>query len=79
MNLFAACAVMFSIFYQWNLASAIIQTSWILISLYGLGRCLGYSRPYRLDPRPAKRTFLFLKRNLPDSVEILPRDQKAEK
>ncbi|MEC7763946.1 MAG: cyclic nucleotide-binding domain-containing protein [Pseudomonadota bacterium] len=38
LNLMAASAVLTSLFSQWNLSSAIIQTSWVVISIVGLAR-----------------------------------------
>lgn len=42
LNFLAACLVLISLFENWNLPSAIIQISWMVISLYGLRRCLKY-------------------------------------
>ena len=36
LNLIGACMVLFSLFYQWNMPSAIMEGIWIVISLYGL-------------------------------------------
>ncbi len=40
LNLLAASLVLFSLSYKFNLASTLIQVSWILISLIGLARIL---------------------------------------
>jgi len=40
LNLLAASLVLFSLSYKFNLASTLIQISWILISLVGLARIL---------------------------------------
>ncbi len=48
MNVAAASLVGISLLYEFNLASALIQISWILISFVGIFRLLlGYSRPRR--------------------------------
>lgn len=38
MNMIAACLVLVSLSVSFNLSSTLIQISWILISLYGIGR-----------------------------------------
>lgn len=42
MNLTAASFVLYSLSTNWNTASAIIQISWIIISVYGVYRCMKY-------------------------------------
>jgi hypothetical protein len=42
-NAFGATCILLSLIGAWNLPSAIIESFWVLISLYGL------SRPYKLD------------------------------
>jgi len=40
LNLFGSFLILYSLFYNWNLASAIIQVFWILISFYGIWKYL---------------------------------------
>ena len=37
-NFIGALLLLFSLYYQWNLASVIIEIMWLLISLYGIIR-----------------------------------------
>ena len=37
-NLFGAAMILFSLFYDWNLAAALIEGAWVLISLFGVIR-----------------------------------------
>jgi len=53
LNFLAALFVLISLTSYWNLASAIIQISWILISLYGLFKCY---RQYRTKKPRMKRS-----------------------
>lgn len=39
-NLLGALLILISLFYNWNLASVIIEIFWILISLYGIGKSI---------------------------------------
>ena len=43
-NLLAASLVLFSLSYKFNLASTLIQVSWILISLVGIARIISQKR-----------------------------------
>lgn len=38
LNLLGALMIIFSLFYAWNLPSVIIETAWILVSLFGIVR-----------------------------------------
>ncbi len=38
LNLFGSCFLMFSLMFNWNLASVLIEIAWITISLIGLFR-----------------------------------------
>lgn len=38
MNLIGSCFILFSLFYAWNLASGLIESAWIIISLIGIYR-----------------------------------------
>lgn len=38
LNLVGALAIFYSLFYQWNLSSFVIEVAWILLSAYGLLR-----------------------------------------
>jgi hypothetical protein len=40
LNGFGACCIMFSLLYNFNLASFILQVCWLLVSLLGLYRAL---------------------------------------
>lgn len=48
MNLAASMMVLFSLYYEWNLPSFIIEVVWSVISIYGLYRAV-----YRAQKRPA--------------------------
>jgi len=36
LNLFGALFVVFSLIFAWNLAAFIVETTWVLISIYGI-------------------------------------------
>ena len=36
-NLVGAILILYSLFYNWNLSSVIIESFWIIISLFGVG------------------------------------------
>jgi hypothetical protein len=36
MNLSGSLCILFSLFYAWNLSAAVMQSAWVLISIYGL-------------------------------------------
>jgi hypothetical protein len=60
MNIMACLMVLYSTTYYWNLSAAIIQVSWLVISLYGLKRNLNYFS----DEEKEKMSFsLSLQRN----------------
>ena len=39
LNLIGAILILYSLLYNWNLASVIIELAWMLISLWGFYRC----------------------------------------
>jgi len=51
LNMLAATLVLVSLLHQFNLASALIQISWIAISVVGLIRLLTNSRQKKLNKR----------------------------
>jgi hypothetical protein len=38
LNLIGSSMILFSLFFEWNLASAIIEGAWVLVSLFGIAR-----------------------------------------
>ena len=40
LNLMGSLMMLFSLFYQWNTPSVIIQTCWITISIYGIRKVM---------------------------------------
>jgi len=47
LNLFGAVLIMYSLMYNWNLASVIIEIFWIAISAYGVWKYLKRDRKLR--------------------------------
>jgi len=39
-NLIGSVLILISLVYHWNLASVVIEIFWLLISAYGIGKCL---------------------------------------
>jgi hypothetical protein len=46
-NLIGAVLILYSLFYNWNLASVIIEFFWIIISLFGIGKSLHSHKKHR--------------------------------
>lgn len=40
MNFFGASAILYSLFFEWNTPSVIIESAWVLISIIGICRIL---------------------------------------
>ncbi len=40
LNLMGALLILFSLFFNWNLSSVVIEIFWILISIFGLARAV---------------------------------------
>ena len=40
LNFFGAIFVLFSLYFSWNMASALIEAAWVLISLMGMVRII---------------------------------------
>jgi hypothetical protein len=38
LNMMGSSMILFSLFFEWNLASAIIEGAWVLVSLFGIVR-----------------------------------------
>lgn len=38
LNMTGSSMILFSLFFEWNLASAIIEGAWVLVSLFGIVR-----------------------------------------
>lgn len=38
LNIFGALGIIISLFYRWNIASFVMEVSWLMIGLYGLFR-----------------------------------------
>lgn len=47
LNFSSSAMVLFSLYFEWNLPSAIIETIWALISFYGLYRALSKKKCHR--------------------------------
>ncbi|MDD3288939.1 MAG: hypothetical protein PHX43_08075 [Alphaproteobacteria bacterium] len=45
-NLFGAALIGVSLWHKWNMAAFVCNAFWALISVYGMYRCLKYSRQY---------------------------------
>ncbi|MCS6844791.1 MAG: hypothetical protein NZ528_10820 [Caldilineales bacterium] len=39
-NLLGSSLILFSLFFDWNLASVVVEAAWVAISLYGVARYL---------------------------------------
>jgi hypothetical protein len=53
LNAFGAAAIIVSLFYQFNLASMVLEIAWLLISIYGLAVGFRYRRESREPASPA--------------------------
>lgn len=42
MNLLGSGLILLSLFYSWNLASVIIESAWLLVSLFGLSKAIHF-------------------------------------
>jgi len=40
LNAFGSVLIMFSLFYQWNLAAWVMELTWLIVSLYGVYQAL---------------------------------------
>ncbi len=40
LNLLGALAILYSLYFNWNLSSALIESAWVLISVMGIYRAL---------------------------------------
>lgn len=47
MNIIGSGGILFSLFHNFNLASALIETCWVLISLFGLIRVLHKKKQFK--------------------------------
>jgi hypothetical protein len=46
-NLIGAILILYSLFYNWNLASVIIESFWIIISIFGIGKSLHFKNKHK--------------------------------
>lgn len=46
MNLVGAVLILYSLLFNWNLASVVIEIFWILISLFGIGKAIHTKRKH---------------------------------
>jgi len=53
LNAFGAAAIIVSLFYQFNLASMVLEIAWLLISIYGLVTSFRLRRESREAASPA--------------------------
>lgn len=49
-NLFGATGILFSLIYDWNLPSALIEGAWVLISILGIVRYLMRPKVHNRPP-----------------------------
>ncbi len=47
LNALGSFLVLVSLFFYWNLPAGVIETAWLIISLYGLAKAFRLSRKYK--------------------------------
>ncbi len=47
LNALGSFLVLVSLFFYWNLPAGVIETAWLIISLYGLAKAIRLSRKYK--------------------------------